>query len=82
MAQLIKPKEVKVITQDGEVQVSISLELTINLNTNALEVSALTNSNKTEIKNNKKDEQLLPEGGDWLIPDFDATPKLDFGKRD
>lgn len=82
MPQLIKPKEVKVITQDGEVQVSISLELTINLNTSGLEVSASAQAKPTENKINKKEEQLLPEGGDWLIPDFEPTPKLDFGKRD
>ena len=80
MAQLIKPKEVKVITKDGEVQVSISLELTINLNTSGLEVSATAQTNKVE---DKKKENLLPsDGGDWLIPDFDASPKIDFGKRE
>ena len=77
MPQLIKPKEVKIITQDGEVQVSISLELTINLNTDGLNVT----TQKTEAIIKKEKEPITLESNDWLIPDFDASPKVDFGKR-
>jgi hypothetical protein len=75
--QLIKPKEVKIVTQDGEVQVSISLELTINLNTDGLNVT--TQKEEAIIKKDK--EPIVPDSNDWLIPDFDESPKLDFGKR-
>lgn len=76
MAQLIKPGSVKVLTNDGEVQVSISLDLTINLNTDGIKVAAqATDALK------KNNESSIPDGGDWLIPDFDASPKIDFGKK-
>lgn len=76
MPQLIKPGTVKILTNDGEVQVSISLDLTINLNTDGIKVAAQA----TEISK-KNNESSIPDGGDWLIPDFDASPKIDFGKK-
>ncbi len=78
MPQLIKPKEVKIVTQDGEVQVSISLELTINLNTDGLNVT----TQKAEAIVKKDKEPIVPDSNDWLIPDFNESPKLDFGKRE
>lgn len=77
MPQRIVPGSVKVLTQDGEVQVTITLELNINLNTDGVQVAAQATTEK------KKDNTVsLPEGGDWLVPDFGASPKLDFGKRE
>lgn len=75
MPQLIKPGSVKILTQDGEVQVTIALELTINLNTDGVKVAA-------ETAVGKKQDKSIPEGGDWLVPDFTSSPKLDFGKRE
>lgn len=77
MAQLIKPNTVKVLTQDNEVKVSISLELTINLNSDGLSVSAAS----AQIS---KDENLKSSGEktDWLIPDFETAPLINFGKKD
>jgi hypothetical protein len=74
MPQLIKPGTVKIMTQDGEVQVSIALELTINLNTDGVKVSAQA------IK--QEQEELVKEKNDWMIPDFGDSPKLDFGKKE
>lgn len=74
MPQLIKPGSVKILSQDGEVQVTIALELTINLNTDGVKVSAQAIENKKEMLKEEKDE--------WMIPDFGASPKLDFGKRE
>ena len=74
MPQLIKPKEVKVITKDGECQVSIVLELNINLNTDGVAVSAQTI--KQEVKQEK------PKESGWEIPDFEALPKINFGKKE
>ena len=78
MPQLIKPGSVKIMTQDGEVQVSIALELNINVNTDGgVRVAAQATAGPS-----------LPGllGGDdkpeWAIPDFDASPKLEFGKRE
>lgn len=62
------------MTQDGEVQVTIALELTINLNTDGVKVSAQAVEQKKEAVQQEKDE--------WMIPDFGASPKLDFGKRE
>lgn len=73
MGQLIKPGQVKILTQDGELQVSISLELTINLNTDGIKVGAQA----TEVK-----AQQVEEKTTWAIPDFNTSPKLNFGKRE
>lgn len=72
MPQLIKPGSVKILTQDGEVQVSIALELTINLNTDGVKVSAQTVEYKKE----------SPKDSEFMIPDFGSSPKIDFGKRE
>lgn len=77
MAQLIKPNNVKVLTQDNEVKVSISLELTINLNSDGLSVSA----SSAQVLQEKK-ETVAQDKTDWLIPDFDASPLINFGKKD
>jgi hypothetical protein len=75
MPQLIKPGSVKILTQDGEVQVSIALELTINLNTDGVKVSAQAVEQKTEKIESPKDSE-------FMIPDFEYSPKIDFGKRE
>jgi hypothetical protein len=71
MPQLIKPGSVKVVTRDGEVQVSITLELNINLNADGVRVGAQAVETKDK-----------PEKSEWAIPDFEASPKLNFGKRE
>jgi hypothetical protein len=70
MAQLIKPGEVKIITKDGECQVSISIELTINLNSDISSEPVVKKSIVEEKKSN-----------DWMIPDFEAAPRVNFGKK-
>lgn len=79
MAQLIRPGAVKVLTQDGEVQVTIALELTINLNTDGLQLSAQSRPESIETKPKevkKKFDDVMME-----IPDFAPAPKVDFGKK-
>lgn len=71
MPALIKPGSVKIITKEGEVQVSITLELNINLNADGVKVGTQAVERKEE-----------PEKNDWAIPDFNASPKLNFGKRE
>lgn len=75
MPQLIKPNEVKVVTKNGECQVSIILELNINLNGDGVAVSA--QSIKPETK-----EKSKPNSFDWEVPDFEASPKIQFGKKE
>lgn len=78
MANLIRPNSVKVVTQDGEVQVTIALELTINLNANGLDVSANTqDTNYVPTVKKPKEDKV-----EWEIPDFSAFPKVDFGKKE
>lgn len=78
MANLIRPNSVKVVTQDGEVQVTIALELTINLNANGLDVSANSqDTNYVSAVKKPKDDKV-----EWEIPDFGAFPKVDFGKKE
>lgn len=73
LPQLIKPNEVKIITKDGECQVSIVLEMNINLNGDGVAVS--TQSTKQKEKENKSDSFA------WEVPDFEASPKIQFGKK-
>lgn len=77
MPQLIKPNEVKVITKNGECQVSITLELNINLNGDGVAVSA--QSVKQEIQEKEKPKST---GFNWEVPDFEASPKIQFGKKE
>lgn len=81
MAQLIKPGSVKVITNNGEVQINITLELNVNLNSSGLQVTAQAQS-VTPTKPEKTEIQEKTKSDDWLIPDFSASPKLNFGKKD
>lgn len=74
MPALIRPGSVKVVTQDGEVQVSITLELNINLNSNGLVTSSAVETVKEPLQ--KKEENT-----EWEIPDFGTSPKLSFGKN-
>lgn len=76
MPQLIKPGSVKVMTQDGEVQVSIAIELTVNLNTEGLQIAATHHTQNVEKKSSVEDKI------DWMIPDFDLSPQVDFGKKE
>lgn len=75
MPQLIRPQEVKIITKDGELQVSIVLELNINLNGGGLDVTAQAREVRPVDKHKEEEMQ-------WAIPDFGTSPKIDFGKRE
>lgn len=74
MPARITPGNIKVITQDGEVQVSITLELNINLNTNGM----ISEGESSQVK---KLEKPREEDTIWEIPDFGSS-KIDFGKRE
>lgn len=76
MAQLIRPGSVKVVTNDGEVQVTIALELTINLNSDGLVVGQSVRQGDVPEKSEARVDKTL-----WEIPDFGTVPKLDFGKK-
>lgn len=76
MPQLIKPQEVKVITKEGECQVAISLELNINLNSSGLEVTAQAKE-RSPIQHGSPEDKT-----EWAIPDFEASPRLKFGKNE
>jgi hypothetical protein len=77
LANLLKPNAVKVVTQDGEVQVTISLELTINLNSDNLKISGTPIQSDNNFVKNKQEKEPI-----WEIPDFSTGPKVDFGKRE
>lgn len=82
MAQLIKPGSVKVVTNNnGEVVLHITLDLNVNLNSNNIQVSA--QATESDQKNPlPKKSTSVPKNDDWLIPDFGASPKVNFGKKD
>lgn len=71
MAQLIKPNQVKLITEKGECNLHITLDLNINLNTGKLEINAKENY----VKEEKEDVS-------WEIPEFKPTKKIQFGKKE
>jgi len=75
LPQLIKPNEVKVITKDGECQVSIVLELNINLNSEG--VAAVSAQSIKQVVEKTKESEFP-----WEVPDFEASPKIKFGKKE
>lgn len=73
MVQLLKPRDTKVVTKDGECHVTISLELIIKLDGEGISVSPNVSHEK---KNDEKESNLK-----WTIPDFSGGNKLNFGKE-
>jgi hypothetical protein len=80
LPQLIKPQEVKVLTRQGECEVSIVLELNINLNADGLNVVAQAKQAIPEKKEVVKEEK--ENDFEWAIPDFGTSPKIKFGKQE
>lgn len=74
MAQVLKPSEVKIITKDGELE--ITLKLDINININQSDIVVKSEGTVTQVKEEKK----LEDKANWEIPDFGPSPKLKFGK--
>lgn len=70
MPNLIRPGSTKVVTQDGEVQISITLDLNVNLNSDGLQVSAKASEVSSEKKKKNDDEDV-----NWAIPDFSSAKK-------
>ena len=81
MAQLVRTNPVKVVSSEGEVQVTISLELNINLNSDGLTVGAKptveASASAEQSPVAKKEDKTL-----WEIPDFGPIPKVNFGKKE
>lgn len=74
MPALIKPGTVKVVSHEGEVQVSITLELNINLNTEGM-IAAISQKEEKKTTIEKKEDSA------WEIPDFESST-INFGKRE
>ena len=78
MAQLLKPSDVKIITKDGELEITLKLEININVNQSDIVVKNLSSdsrSSENKLQSNK-DSNVSFE-----IPDFGPSPKLKFGKQ-
>ncbi len=67
MPQLIRPNQVKIMTNDGEVNVHITLDLNVNLEGGVVNMS-------------KKQEE--EEEAEILVPTFSPSKKIKFGKKD
>jgi len=80
MVQLIKPNTVKVVTKDGEIQVSIAIELNINLNTDGINLNNNSVGNYTKEISNKI-EAKKEEKTNWEVPDFETSEIINFGKK-
>lgn len=75
MAQLIKPAT-KIITKDGECEITISIELNINLNSAGI----ATVEAQSKTVETKAIEEKAPEQDEWVMPDFSMLQKVQFGK--
>ena len=78
MASLVKPGSVKVVTKDGEIQVSFSLDININLNTEGVIIGQ---QSVEEEKKSSFAHQPVKDKMEWAIPDFGESVKIDFGKK-
>jgi hypothetical protein len=79
MAQLIQPNNVKVITKDGEIQVSLTIDLNITLNqTGTINVEGGINSVSGTMPKTVKSAD--DDKVEWAIPDFVPEPRVKFGK--
>ena len=82
MANLLKPNQVKVVTKDGELQVTISLELTINLNSDNLKIASAPTHVVPDMTAPVAKKTVADDDNPmWEIPDFAPMPKVDFGKK-
>jgi hypothetical protein len=73
----IGPSEIKVVTQDGEVQITLRLDLNINLNTGGLLIEAAVDKPKAVIPppfDSQEEEKTK-----WAIPEFGKMGKVKFG---
>lgn len=79
MASLIKPGSVKVVTKEGEIQVSLTIDLNINVNSEGLPsgVRSLQLNEEVKVKSQESKEKF-----EWAIPDFEEAPKINFGKKE
>jgi len=77
LASLIKPGSLRVLTKDGEIQVSLTLDININLNTDNVVFGVKNKEENHSINEQKEDEKIK-----WEIPEFEAPmEKVDFGKK-
>jgi hypothetical protein len=76
MPQLIKPSDVKFITQDGECKIALSLELDINLNLNGDGLSISAKQSQQSIVDEDDDDDKVG----WVAPNFGGK-KIKFGKE-
>lgn len=81
MVQYIDAQKTKVITRNGECEISINLTLNINLTNEGLNLSvgALPNINnqKDHLENKKTNVEDKVE---WEVPDFTNAGTINFGK--
>jgi len=91
MPQIIKTPQTKIITKNGEVELSITvepivLEITLNINSDGIiNVSSASTVKAQSIQEEKKQEEKKqeekkPESTNWAIPSF-GTQKIKFGKK-
>jgi len=82
VASLIKPGTVKVLTKDGEVQVSLTIDLNINLNSHGLSINAEGTAVESDSGASFGGSAKKEEKFEWAIPDFEEAPKINFGKKE
>lgn len=70
MPQIIKPKQVQIVTKDGEVSVHITLDVNLN-------ISGHTITGSDPVAEKKREPEQETE---WLIPEFSSS-KIKFGKK-
>jgi hypothetical protein len=81
LASLIKPGSVKLVTKDGEIQVSLTIDLNLNINADGSLGSSSTETSQVN-EESKVKSQNTKEKFEWAIPDFEDAPKINFGKKE
>lgn len=71
MPQLIQPSKIKIVPRDGELEITININISLD-NQGIINVKAF--------QENKEPTQET-EDTELLIPDFDSSLKIDFGKK-
>lgn len=76
MPQVIQKPITKVVTKDGECEITIVLELNINLNSDGM--TATVKQPEGSVKT--QSVQVEEDDKSWIIPNFQHN-KINFGKK-
>ncbi len=82
MPQIIKTPQTKIVTKNGEIELSITvepivIELTLNISSDGNISVGETKASAQSIKVTEPEEEKT----NWAVPSFGSSPKIKFGKN-